>query len=119
MEKGLKYQSILVICTGLTIFGLYLDKIILIQVAVGISVATQVIPILGDWLVKLWFKLAEGLGWVNSRIILSILFYLFLFPFAVLFRLSTKNPLSLKRPEESVFKERNHQYQKKDMENIW
>ena len=74
---------------------------------------------LGSFIVKWWFKLAEGMGWVMSRVILSSIFFLFLFPIALLSRISAKNPLGLKKEKGSAFAERNHTYTKKDLENIW
>ena len=75
--------------------------------------------VLGNFIVKWWFKLSEGMGWVMSRVILSTIFYVFLFPIAMLSRLFTKNILGLKRPDKSAYTERNHAYKKEDLENIW
>lgn len=41
-----------------------------------------------------WMKLAHGLGWVNTRIILSAVFFLLFFPFGVVMRLMGKDPMS-------------------------
>ncbi len=40
-----------------------------------------------------WMKFAEALGWVNSRILLSIVFYLIFTPIGWLMRLSKKDPM--------------------------
>ena len=74
---------------------------------------------LGSFIVKWWFKLAEGMGWVMSRIILSTIFFLFLFPLALLSKIFNKNLLGLKKEKGSAFSERNHTYTKEDLENIW
>lgn len=45
---------------------------------------------------KLWMKLAEGLSWVMTRVILSIFFFLILTPVGLLMRLLGKRPLDVK-----------------------
>ena len=42
---------------------------------------------------KPWMKLAEGLGFINTRIILLIVFYLLFFPIGLLMRLTGKDPM--------------------------
>jgi hypothetical protein len=42
---------------------------------------------------KVWMKVGHALGWVNSRIILSIFFYLIVTPIGFFMRLTGKNPL--------------------------
>lgn len=71
-------------------------------------------------IVWVWEKFALALGWINTRIILSLVFFIFLTPFAVLSRLFSKNSsLKLKNKKNTTFVERNHTYTKKDLENIW
>ena len=66
-----------------------------------------------------WLKFSELLGKVMSRIILSVVYYVILVPIAFLFRLTGKDQLQLKKSKNSYYLERNHQYTKSDVENIW
>ncbi len=119
-EDKLKAQIVMV--TGFLVLSFIFSKYqqYLIYVATGLGLVFVVLPVIGDLVVKLWFKLAEILGWINSRIILSIIFFLFLSPIAFIFRLATKNPLTLKKTNaKSVFADRNHKYTAADLENIW
>jgi Saxitoxin biosynthesis operon protein SxtJ len=69
---------------------------------------------------KGWLKFAEVIGTFNSKLILSLTFYLFLTPIAFLFRIFTKNPLMLKTNNASSFyTERNHSYTAADLEKMW
>ena len=43
---------------------------------------------------RIWMKLAWVLGWINTRIILSIVFYLVVFPMGILLRLFGKDPMA-------------------------
>ncbi len=116
-EKELK--TILVIVIGLSIFYLITDTIILLYIALAIGLFSLAIPYVGFGIVWFWFKLAHVLGWINSRIILSVVYFLFLTPMAWLYRLSRKDGLQLKKPIKTNFKERNHTYLPKDLENTW
>ncbi len=117
-----KAKAQLVIVTGLVviyfIFKARYPWILYVAAAVGIlSIA---IPVVGDWIVKGWFKIAEVLGAINGRILLSIIFFLILFPIAVLSRMGRKNPLGLKSEnKDSAFTERNHLYTAKDLDQVW
>lgn len=122
MSEAEKSKAQLVIVTGLVVFSfIFKSAAVYLLYAAGIvGILCIFIPIAGDFIVKIWFKIAEGLGWFNSRVILSIVFYVFLWPIAMLYRLASKNPMGIKRPAgNSVYVERNHTYAKKDMENIW
>lgn len=115
-----KIKALLVIVTGLVIlFFIFKGKGFLYAAAI-IGVLSLAIPVAGDAVIWLWFKLAEVLGWINSRILLSLIFYVFLFPIALLARAATKNKMHLKKVKESsVYDTRNHKYTKNDLENIW
>ncbi|MFK7924344.1 MAG: SxtJ family membrane protein [Bacteroidia bacterium] len=92
----------------------------LLYVAIGLGVLSLLSPQLAKWIHIGWMKLAEGLGWVNSRILLGLVFFLLLTPIALLVRLFRKDPLQLKRPQSSsLFHERNHLFQAEDLKNPW
>jgi len=42
---------------------------------------------------KTWMKVGNVLGWINSRIILAILFYLLIVPVGILMRVLGKDPM--------------------------
>ena len=68
-----------------------------------------------------WLKVGEMMGAVMSKVILSLVFFLFLFPIALLSRLFSKsNSLQLKKTSStSYYFTRNHKYEAKDLENVW
>lgn len=116
------YKANLAISTGfLALYFLFGRQEWLLYVALGVGALTLLLPALARWVSFGWFKLAEGLGYINSRILLSLVFFAFLFPIALLYRLSNRNPLALRhgRRATSLFTERNHTYSAKDLDNIW
>lgn len=117
-EKELK--ALLVIVTGLNIFAWFLENKYLTLVAISFGTISLIIPIVGYYIVWLWYKIAGILGWINSRIILTVLFYLFLFPLAIIYRLFNKDQMHIRKPApDSMFSDRNHQYNPGDFDNMW
>ncbi len=115
-----RYKTILVMVTGLLAIALIFKLSWLIMVCLVIGLAASFIPAAARGIEWAWMKLAMGLGWVNSRILLSIIYFVFLLPIAWLSRLFTKDPLALRnRKTSTLFITRNHLYTKKDLENIW
>ena len=55
---------------------------------------------------KLWMKFGEILGWINSKIILSLIFVFVLLPISLIMKILKHNPLKLKISEKKKsFKE--------------
>lgn len=127
MEKNETSKVILVIITGLLVLAYIFEKDKSSDIysnwfvisSASIAVLYLLFPIVGELIVKVWFKIGHVLGWINTRILLTLVFYLILFPISMIYRMFNKNSLQRKRSTESIFIERNHLYQKKDLENIW
>lgn len=120
MQQQDRFKTILVIVTGLLAIAMIFNWLWLQYVALGIGLASVFIPAAAKGIEWAWLKFALGLGWVNSRILLSVIYFVFLLPIAWLSRLFVKDPLALrKRKTSSLFVTRNHLYTKKDLENIW
>jgi hypothetical protein len=115
-----RYKTILVIVTGLLALAWIFNTPLLGKIALGIGVVSIFIPAAAKGIEWVWFKIALGLGWVNSRILLSVIYFVFLLPIAWVSRLFTKDPLVLKKNKTgSLFTTRDHLYTGKDLENIW
>ncbi|MFT4739234.1 MAG: hypothetical protein ACI83B_000264 [Sediminicola sp.] len=119
METYKKYQNILVIVSGILVFYSIFELESLLYAALFIGIGSSLIPAFAKFVDWLWMKLALILGWINTRILLSVIFYVFLFPIALVSRLFSKDPLMLKKQDRTAFIERNHQYKKEDLENPW
>ena len=64
--------------------------------------------------VKAWYKIAEILGGVMSKVLLSLVFFLFLTPIAFMYRLFKK-----RRKAHSNWHNRNHQFSVSEFEKVW
>ncbi len=131
MKTPNKYQSLLVIVVGfLVLYFIFrrnydwgfmeFKRDYFLYAAVIIGVLSLMFDVVADMILAGWMKIAEVLGYINTRILMSIIFFVFLTPFAWLQKLfSRKNFLSLKNQGDSVFHVRNHEYKPEDFDNIW
>ena len=54
-----------------------------------------------------WLLIGFCLGWVNSRIIFTIIFFLLLFPISLFMRFTGHDPLKIKKKNLDSYKEIN------------
>lgn len=94
---------------------------VFIYISIGLLVIGLFIRPLAGKLTQGWLAIAEIIGAFNSRIILTLVFYLVLTPLAVTFRFFNKNALGVVRSKGSVscFSVRDHTFTKKDLEKLW
>jgi hypothetical protein len=118
MEKDI-YKNILVIIVGLLVINWFFEIKYLHIIILVIGVCSVFISKFAEGISWLWIKLALGLGWINSRILLSVLYYLFLVPIAFLATIFKGNSMILKDKKESLYHERNHNYCKEDLVDMW
>ena len=67
---------------------------------------------------KFWMKLGLTLGWVNSRIILGLVFIMILLPISVIMRRIGYDPLRTKLKDEKTYRE-NRKNNKTDLTRIF
>jgi len=109
----------LVIVTGLLVIAAIFDNETFAYAALIIGVLSVAIKPVGDRIVWFWYKLAEVLGKVMNPLILGLVYFIFITPIALLFRLFGNDPLALKKPKGSIYEIRDHTYKKKDLVNPW
>lgn len=114
-----KLKSILVIVTGFMALGFIFKAQAFYYTALIIGLVTLIVPASQTAILYIWNKMAHILGWINTRILLSLVFYIFLFPVSLISKLFNKNMLGLKREQGSMYTERNHTYNASDLENPW
>ena len=125
MSKTKIYEALLVISTAFLVIYLYgmlrhgESKELFIYVACGIGLSGIIIKPLGKLIAQAWYKLADLLSLLMSKVIMSLVFVLVLVPVALLYRLSKKDRLGLNRKNESRWIGREHRYTSDDLKNIW
>lgn len=114
-----RHTSLIVIATGFGLFFVLFKKEWLLLLPCMAVIGFFIAP-LGEWMHRSWMKLALVLGWVNSRILLTVLFYIILTPVALLARLFGKTSIRKKAGNTtSQFVTRNHLYTKTDLQHPW
>lgn len=122
MQQRLKsIESCLVITVGLMALFLWLKNPWLLRGAFVVGALGAFSPWAAEMIHRGWTKLAHALGWVNGRILLSLVFFVFLTPIAWLARRAKAMDLQLNRKKNggSYYTEREHRYEPKDLENTW
>ena len=114
-------ETISVLAAFLLLVNLFSRRQALVYAALALLLIGLLVRPLARVISRGWLRFAELLGAFNSKIVLTLLFLLFLTPLSLLFRLFTKNPLQLKRVSNSqtLFLERNHLYTRNDFEKMW
>jgi hypothetical protein len=119
MKKEKTLEAILVITTGFLLLFLINGKLWFLYIAFGAGVIGIFIKPLASLLAKGWFKLGELLGFVVSKVVLAVLFFIILTPISFLYNIFNKDTLQLKRTEKSLWVERNHGFGPDDLKNSW
>ncbi len=74
---------------------------------------------LSRWIEKGWMALARILSYIVPTIILTVIFYLILFPVSLLSKLFIKDQLMRKNSYKSMFVDVNRNPDKKSFEKTW
>lgn len=125
MNKTKTYEALLVISTALLVIYLYgylkhqESRMLLLYISVGVGLSGIIIRPLGTLIASGWYWLADLLGALMSRVLMTLVFVVVLVPVALLYRLSGKDRLKLRRNAGATWKKRDHLYQGKDLKNIW
>jgi hypothetical protein len=113
-----KHSSLTVIAIGFSVLYIVFHKYWML-IPVGIALLGFLINAVGEFLHKGWMLIAKVLGFINSRILLTLLFYVLLTPLALVFRLFNKTRLKYTLKNNTSFVIRNHQYTIQDFRNPW
>ena len=113
-------QTVLTITVGFLAIGVLFDKTWAFKVALWIGLPGLISSYLALQIEKVWHQIAKVMSFIVPNILMTLLFFLFLFPIAMLNRLfSKKNALQLKNPGETVWIADPKPFDGKSMENPW
>lgn len=108
-------------CAGL-VFGLLFKKQAAFHFSLYLLIAGVFLPKLSKIIAGGWLVFAAALGTVNTRIILTLLYYAVLTPVAFIYRLTKGDVIGIKRRAagaESLWHSRDHQYKPEDLLKPW
>lgn len=105
--------------TGFLVIAALLDSEIPAYIALIIGLISLVIPAAGHGLVWGWYKIAEVMSRIVNPIVLGLMYYIFISPIALLFRMFGNDPLALKEQRGSLYDYHEKTYKKEDLEKPW
>jgi hypothetical protein len=119
MKTDTSKSTILVISTGFLILYFIFSW----EWTISISLIVGIIGITSSSLSKkiefFWMKLTRLLELIVPNILLSLIFYFFLFPISAVSKLFRKDPLMLSKKYNSYFININKEINKNTFEKIW
>jgi hypothetical protein len=99
---------------------IFLKWKILIPLTLVVTIILMIYPEILYPFTILWLNFSDLLGKITSRILLSFIFFIMVFPVALIQKMMGKDLLKLKqfkKDNSSVFMERNHKFTAADLEN--
>jgi hypothetical protein len=87
-------------------------------IAGALLLLVLLLPSLFRFPAYLWFGLANAAGWIGSRILLTVIFFVFVTPVGIIRRFAGKDSLKIryfKKGKESAFIERKYKFSAPDL----
>ena len=119
MNNEKRFETILTISIGFLILFLIFKHNTFLYTSLIVGVIGLLSSYLSKILVIIWFKIAEVLGMIMPKIVLGLVFYLFLFPISLLAKIGKKDNLMLSNNYQSYFVHRIKKAEKSDFEKTW
>lgn len=116
-QKSLETILVLVIALGI-VYRLTGNSWFLLAAGI-LGIVGLLFPSLSNSIHWLWMKLGEAMGFVTGKVVLTIIFYIFLVPLSFLSKLRRSKPVKLKFDNNTCYTERNFKYTRESMENLW
>lgn len=118
ISKKQSAETAIVFALMAIFMGLHTNQRYWFFVAGGFLFLTLLWPSLFKPLAYLWFGFSKALGWLTSRIVVSLLFFVLVTPVGLIRRLMGKDTLHLKafkKNRKTAFIDRNHVFTAQDL----
>ena len=121
MENRRKHiETALVLVLALGVVYWFTDNSYFLLAAGGLGLVGLFIPVLAKLIHDWWMKLAQVLGFVMSKVLLSLVYFVVVLPMSLIARVfGGKNGVRLKPGAESYYIKRDFLYDSKSIENVW
>ncbi len=120
IKKGNSEKTVLIISIGFAIIFAITSFRWALYITLGVGILGIVSPKISDLIDSLWMKFARILSYIIPNILLTIIFYLVLFPLAVLSKIFRKGDnLNLRNKNNSLWIAYNKSINKEFFEKTW
>ena len=107
------------IAVGFVFVSLISGKEWLLYVSLFTGVSGLFFDFISSKIAWAWFKFGDLMNMVFPKIILTVVFYVFLLPIALLSRIGSKDPMKLKKGYTTYYSDRTTEFKKQDFEKTW
>jgi len=118
VSKKQSSDSGMAIVLVLLLIGLFTGNDLYYKISIPVLVMNMIYPMFYYYFAILWLGFSQILGTVVSKIILSVVFFVIVFPVALIRKMMGKDSLQLKQFKKSgssVMKTRNHRFSSDDI----
>ena len=119
MDKAKTLESMLVLTAAFLLLYFITTSDLFLYIAFALAITGIFIKPLARYIALTWFKLAGILNYVVSGLVLGTIFFVVLFPVSLLYRISNRDKLQLKKKNRSLWIERNQKYLPENLKDIW
>ena len=119
MNKYKKIVTIIAILAWFAIIFFITKKNLILYFASLVIILSIISGKVLNLVIYSWGKFGDLLGFINSKIILFILFYFILTPYAFVLKLFNKKVSILTKNDLTSFSDKEYTYSDKDFKNMW
>jgi len=113
-------KTVLIITVGFGLIYFFTELKWALYIALIIGVLGALSTKLSNLINLVWWKIAAVLSLIIPNVLLSLVFFLFLFPISLLYKIFGKNDtLQLKKNIQSLWQENNNKIDKAFFEKLW
>lgn len=114
------FESLNVCALFSLVLFLITGRMLFVYIAAGFLAVSVFIQPLGRLIATGWLKLATAIGTFNSKVILSLFFFVILTPLALLRRLFTRDPIDKSfEDRDTYWKTVDRDFESESMEKTW
>jgi hypothetical protein len=119
MKKRNKIINLLIIVAGFVALYYVKKNSLFIYISGTLLIAGLLFEKFLDLILLAWTKIGHVLGYINTRIILFILFYFIITPYAFIMRIFKGGNMQLKPSGKTMMISSEKKYTSSDLENMW
>ncbi|MBL7883361.1 MAG: hypothetical protein JNL69_04795 [Bacteroidia bacterium] len=113
-----KTKDLAIVLLGLSLLAYLFQSIALLILVLILLLVVLLFEKSIDLILFLWQKIAHVLGYINTRIILFVFYFIIVTPYSWLMKLFNKNKIQSKG-EKTQFIDSIYTYTASDFENMW
>jgi len=110
-------ESIVAITFLLLLLFIYSRNFTFIYITLGFIFVSLLSNSIASFFDMVWKKITHILGLISSTVILSVIFYVIIFPWGMILKLINRNPLLLNNNNKTTFNNRNKLFTNNDLQN--